>query len=229
MPRDRPGRGQSDREVERDLLIVQGRLEVRVEVLTEELREKGRVNERGGSERRPRPDEVVERLGCMEARAEAEYRVSLVGHERCGEDKAEHVGSAVGRVGDHNPPVRVSNENLRARDAVEHCTDDRHVLSDRQQAKGRGRGREPVLWSPATTMSQPGAEAQAPWTRTIVGLSELSARAIAGRIETITTAETTIMNRSGRGLTERRTALGACRANEASIQKPSRGPNESRL
>src|SRR2546428_1880239 len=77
----------------------------------------------------------------------------------------------------------------------------------------------PSFSSPATTMSHPGAEAQAPWTRTIVGLvSELSARAVAGRIETISTAAITIRSRSGRGLTERRTAVGACRANEAFIQ-----------
>src|SRR3989475_10615042 len=94
MPRDRPGRGQSDREVERDLLIVQGRLEVRVEVLTEELREKGRVNEGGRCERRPRPDEVIERLGRVEARAETEDRVTLLADERCRKDVAEQIGPA---------------------------------------------------------------------------------------------------------------------------------------
>src|SRR5437870_3025604 len=80
----------------------------------------------------------------------------------------------------------------------------------------------PSFWSPATTMSQPGAEAQAPWTRTIVGLSELLARAVAGRIDTISTAAITITSLSSRGLTEPRAALLASRANEAFIQEPSR-------
>src|SRR3989454_7861780 len=82
----------------------------------------------------------------------------------------------------------------------------------------------PSFWSPATTMSQPGGEAQAPWRRTIVGLSELLARAVAGRIDTISTAAITITitSLSSRGLTEPRAALLASRANEAFIQEPSR-------
>src|SRR2546428_435710 len=88
----------------------------------------------------------------------------------------------------------------------------------------------PSFWSPATTMSQPGGEAQAPWTRTIVGLvSELFARAVAGKTETISIAAMTFMSRSNRGLAELRAGRWACRANEAFIQKPSRGPIESRL
>src|SRR3989442_917476 len=78
------------------------------------------------------------------------------------------------------------------------------------------------VWKPATTMSQRGAEAQAPWTRTIVGLSELLARAVAGRIDTISTAAITITSLSSRGLTEPRAALLVSRANEAFIQEPSR-------
>src|SRR5216117_93703 len=82
----------------------------------------------------------------------------------------------------------------------------------------------PSFWSPATTMSQPGGEAQAPWTRTIVGLvSELFARAVAGKTERISIAAVTIMSRSNRGLAEPRAGRWACRANEAFIQKPSRG------
>src|SRR3989442_1597062 len=77
----------------------------------------------------------------------------------------------------------------------------------------------PSFWSPATTMSQPGGEAQAPWTRTIVGLvSELFARAVAGKTETISIAAMTIMSRSNRGLAEPRAGRWACRANEAFIQ-----------
>src|SRR5438309_4466823 len=80
----------------------------------------------------------------------------------------------------------------------------------------------PSFWSPATTMSQPSDDAQAPWTRTIVGLSELSARAIVGRTETISTAAITIMGRSSRGLVEPRTARWAFGTNEAFIEEPSR-------
>src|SRR3989441_2690235 len=88
----------------------------------------------------------------------------------------------------------------------------------------------PSFWSPTTTVSQPGAEAQAPWTRTIVGLvSELFARTVAGKTETISAAAMTIMSRSNRGLAEPRAGRCAYRANEAFIQKPSRGPIESRL
>src|SRR2546428_7581386 len=73
-------------------------------------------------------------------------------------------------------------------------------------------------------MSQPGGEAQAPWTRTIVGLvSELLARAVAGKTETISIAAMTIISRSNRGLAEPRAGRWACRANGAFIQKPSRG------
>src|SRR3989454_674678 len=83
----------------------------------------------------------------------------------------------------------------------------------------------PSFWSPATTMSQPGAEAQAPWTRTIVGrVSELSAPAIAGRTETISTAAMTIRSGRSRGLLESLTVLWACRANEAFMERPSAGP-----
>src|SRR3989441_7481145 len=80
----------------------------------------------------------------------------------------------------------------------------------------------PSFWSPATTMSQPGAEAQAPWTRTIVGLSESSARAVAGRTETISTAAINIISQSNRGLVDPRTSLRACRASEAFIESPRR-------
>src|SRR5947199_10264235 len=81
----------------------------------------------------------------------------------------------------------------------------------------------PSFWSPATTMSQPGGEAQAPWTRTIVGLvSELLAPAVAGRTETISIAAMTLMSRSNRGLGEPRAGRSTCRANEAFIQKPSK-------
>src|SRR2546427_5781143 len=81
----------------------------------------------------------------------------------------------------------------------------------------------PSFSSPATTMSQPGGEAQAPWTRTIVGLvSELFARAVAGKTETIRIAAMTIMSRSNCGLAEPRAGRWAGRANEAFIQKPSR-------
>src|SRR2546427_11425993 len=72
-------------------------------------------------------------------------------------------------------------------------------------------------------MSQPGGEAQAPWTRTIVGLvSELFARAVAGKTETISIAAMTIRSRSNRGLAEPGAGRWACRANEAFIQKPPR-------
>src|SRR2546422_1781831 len=84
----------------------------------------------------------------------------------------------------------------------------------------------PSFWSPVTTMSQPSDEAQAPWTRTIVGLvSELFARAVAGKTETISIAAMTIMSRSNRGLPESRAGRWAGRANEAFIQKPSKGPD----
>src|SRR2546428_6110000 len=88
----------------------------------------------------------------------------------------------------------------------------------------------PSFSSPATTMSQPGGEAQAPWTRTIVGLvSELFARAVAGKTETISIAAMRIMSRGNRGLAGPRAGRSTCRANEAFIQEPSKGPIESRL
>src|SRR5436189_819793 len=71
-------------------------------------------------------------------------------------------------------------------------------------------------------MSQPSDDAQAPWTRTIVGLSELSARAIVGRTETISTTAITTMGRSSRDLVEPRTARWAFGTNEAFIEEPSR-------
>src|SRR5205807_8004143 len=110
-----------------------------------ELREKGRVNEGGRCERRPRPDEVVERLGRLEARAEAEDRVTLVGDERCRKDEAENIGPAVRRVRDHDPPIRVSNEDLRTWYVIERSPDNRDVSGDRQQAEGRDHGGIAVL------------------------------------------------------------------------------------
>src|SRR2546426_386855 len=81
------------------------------------------------------------------------------------------------------------------------------------------------VWKPA-----PRLKIESPWSRTIVGLvSELLARAVAGKTETISIAAMTIMSRSNRGLAEPRAGRWACRANEAFIQKPSRGPIESRL
>src|SRR5207247_8739849 len=53
--------------------------------------------------------------------------------------------------------------------------------------------------------------------------SELFARAVAGKTERISIAAVTIMSRSNRGLAEPRAGRWACRANEAFIQKPSRG------
>src|SRR5207249_2235184 len=59
---------------------------------------------------------------------------------------------------------------------------------------------------------------------TVVNLvSELFARAVAGKTERISIAAVTIMSRSNRGLAEPRAGRWACRANEAFIQKPSRG------
>src|SRR5437667_3051598 len=57
----------------------------------------------------------------------------------------------------------------------------------------------PSFWSPATTMSQPGGEAQAPWTRTIVGLvSELFAGEGADKTETSSVAAMTVLSRTKR-------------------------------
>src|SRR2546426_106931 len=88
----------------------------------------------------------------------------------------------------------------------------------------------PSFWSPATTMSQPGAEAQAPWTRTIVGLvSELFARAVAGRTETISTAARTIRSGRSRGPSGIANGALACRVHEAFMERPAAGPIGARL
>src|SRR6266550_7749996 len=87
----------------------------------------------------------------------------------------------------------------------------------------------PSFWSPATTMSQPSGEAQAPWTRMIVGLvSELFARAVAGKTETISITAMTIMSRSNRRPAEPRAGRRAGRANEALIQNL-RGARSNRV
>src|SRR5436853_104996 len=81
------------------------------------------------------------------------------------------------------------------------------------------------VWKPA-----PRLKIESPWSGTIVGLvSELLARAVAGKTETISIAAMTITSRSNLGLAEPRAGRSTCRANEAFIQEPSKGPIESRL
>src|SRR5438445_4663812 len=75
----------------------------------------------------------------MEARAEAEDRVTLVGDERCRKDEAENIGPAVRRVRDHDPPVRVSNEDLRTWYVIEHSPPGQSRRLRRSTA-GRGSG-----------------------------------------------------------------------------------------
>ena len=142
VPRDGSGRTTEDREACRSLARVELSGLLRAQILSEELREERGVDER---EREWIKDEVVDGVGLHEAFTQTEDRLTLVGHECGGEHEPEHIGPAERDVGDHDPTVRMADQDLLAGDAVESRCHDGGVAGDRGHVERRCDGAVAVL------------------------------------------------------------------------------------
>src|SRR5438094_8802493 len=181
MPRDRPRRGRGDGEVERDLFRVQGRLEVRVEVLTEERAKKAGSMKAGDAKGVPVQMKWLNASDVWKPAPRLKIESPWSGTNAAVKTRPSTSDRPYAAfeitIPPYECPTRIFGPEMPSSTARTIATS---PAIDSRPSVGVTVV-NPSFWSPATTMSQPGGEAQAPWTRTIVGLvSELFARAVAG-------------------------------------------------
>jgi hypothetical protein len=120
-------------------LSAQLRIQILGEVIGEELRVDDEEGERRGghqmSQKRPR----------RVANAQAGDRLAVVWDVRRRIDQSADIAAPAGGVGDHEPAVRVSDQDLVSRDRIQRRPHDRHVVRHRRQAERRGRRLVAVL------------------------------------------------------------------------------------
>src|SRR6266478_5749716 len=78
---------------------------------------------------------MIEGFGRHEPLTQTRDRIARVGYECCGIHKRQHVGPPGGRVRDHYSAVGVSDEDLRAWNAVERGSYCRDISGNRHQVK----------------------------------------------------------------------------------------------
>ena len=139
------GPGWSDEEAQArgELLGCDLGAQLRIQVLGEVLGEELRVDD-GDGERRGE-HQMVQKRPRRVADAQAGDRLTAVWDVRRRVDQSADVCSAAGGVGDHEPAVGVSHQDLVSRDRVQRRLHDRHVGRHRSQAERRGRRLVAVL------------------------------------------------------------------------------------